>query len=303
MVHSHGGTLIQHLKEHMLHGNIGPKDRLLYFTTTGWMMYNWSVSVLATGASLVLYDGAAIISRLWRLVDSLCVTVFGTSASWIDSNEVNAYFPNKDHKLSDLHTILSTGSPLSPQSFCWVYKNVKQDLMLGSISGGSDIISCFVGQNPTLPVYCGQIQCRLLGMAIECFDDDGKAVFDTEGEMVCTKPFPCMPIFFWGDTEGTRYRKAYFDRFENIWAHGDFCRIDSMTGGVVMLGRCDGTLNPNGVRFGSRSVYEPAKLEISLLFPFTVKFMQLFAVLIRSLTPFVFRSQIHVKQKNVCCSS
>lgn len=252
MVHSQGGTLIQHLKEHQLHGNLTSSDKLLYYTTTGWMMYNWAVSVLATGACLVLYDGSAIISRIWSLVDSLNVTVFGTSAKWIDTNELNGFQPNQLHKLQGLHTILSTGSPLSPQSFRWVYANVKKNLMLGSISGGSDIISCFVGQNPTLPVFCGQIQCRLLAMAIDCVDDDGKPLLDAEGEMVCRKPFPCMPVFFWGDTNGTQYKKAYFDRFDNIWSHGDFCRIDSLTGGVIMLGRSDGTLNPNGIRFGSR---------------------------------------------------
>lgn len=200
----------------------------------------------------MLYDGSAIISRLWILIDSLKITVFGTSAKWIDNNELKGYQPNKLHQLSELHTILSTGSPLSPQSFKWVYKNVKQNLLLGSISGGSDIISCFVGHNPILPVICGQIQCRLLGMAIECFDDSGKSILDAEGEMVCTKPFPCMPVFFWGDSDGSLYKKAYFSRFDHIWSHGDYCRIDSLTGGVVMLGRSDGTLNPNGIRFGSR---------------------------------------------------
>ena len=252
MVHSHGGTLIQHLKEHMLHGNLGSGDRLLYYTTTGWMMYNWAVSALATGACIVLYDGSAVIPRLWSLVDQLRVTVFGTSAKWIDMNEVKGYKAGEVHALSSLHTLLSTGSPLSPQSFRWVYENVKQDLLLGSISGGSDIISCFVGHNPTLPVYCGQIQCRLLAMAVECVDESGETVWDAEGEMVCRKPFPCMPVFFWGDEDGSRYRNAYFHRFDDVWAHGDFCRLDSVTGGVVMLGRSDGTLNPNGIRFGSR---------------------------------------------------
>lgn len=252
MVHSHGGTLIQHLKEHLLHGGMKSTDKLLYYTTTGWMMYNWAVSVLAAGACVVLYDGSAVIPRLWSLVESLNVTVFGTSAKWIDTNELTGFRPNALNKFTSLHTILSTGSPLSPQSFRWVYQNVKQNLLLGSISGGSDIISCFVGQNVTLPVICGQIQCRLLGMAIQCFDESGSPVLDDQGEMVCTKPFPCQPVFFWGDTDGLQYKKAYFERFDNVWSHGDYCRIDSVTGGIIMLGRSDGTLNPNGVRFGSR---------------------------------------------------
>ena len=215
-------------------------------------MYNWAVSVLATGACLVLYDGSALVPRLWSLVEGLRVTVFGTSAKWLDTNDLSGYRPKQKHELSSLHTMLSTGSPLSPHSFRWVYQHVKQDVLLGSISGGSDIISCFVGQNPTLPVHCGQIQCRLLGMAVECVDEDGRAVLDAEGELVCRKPFPCMPVCFWGDSDGSRYRHAYFARFADCWAHGDFCRIDSRTDGLVMLGRSDGTLNPNGVRFGSR---------------------------------------------------
>ena len=255
MVHSHGGTLIEHLKEHLLHGNLGAKDKMLYYTTTGWMMYNWMVSALAAGSSIVCYDGCADIKKLWSLVDEADVTVYGTSAKWISSNELNGIIPREQYKLSSLHTILSTGSPLSPQSFNWVYKNVKSNLMLGSITGGSDIISCFAAQNPTLPVYEGQIQCRLLGMAIESWSPEGKAVYDTEGELVCVKPFPCMPVYFWEDENGVKYRKAYFEKFPGIWAHGDFCVIDSKTGGVIMLGRSDGTLNPNGVRFGSSEIY------------------------------------------------
>lgn len=218
-------------------------------------MYNWMVSALATGCAIVLYDGAAIFSKLWDMVDKIGITIFGTSAKWLASNEQQGLRPKDSHKLTTLHTILSTGSPLSPQSFNWVYSNVKSDLMLGSISGGSDIISCFVGQNVTLPVYEGEIQCRLIGMAIQCWTPESKAVEGIQGELVCTKPFPCMPVFFWNDEDGSKYRKAYFSKFDGVWSHGDFCMIDPITKGVVMLGRSDGTLNPNGVRFGSSEIY------------------------------------------------
>lgn len=255
MVHSHGGTLIEHLKEHQLHGNLSRRDRLMYYTTTGWMMFNWMISALSTGASIVCYDGCADIRKLWSLVDDLDVTVFGTSAKWISTNESMGIVPRKEFKLSSLHTILSTGSPLSPQSFRWVYSSIKKDVLLGSITGGSDIISCFAGQNPTIPVYEGQIQCRLLGMAVESWDENGQSVMDKEGELVVTKPFPCMPIYFWDDEGMAKYRKAYFDKYPGVWAHGDYCIIDNKTGGVVMLGRSDGTLNPSGVRFGSAEIY------------------------------------------------
>jgi acetoacetyl-CoA synthetase len=255
MVHSHGGTLIEHLKEHLLHGNLSPKDKMIYYTTTGWMMYNWMVSALTCGTSIVCYDGSAQIRKLWSIVEEARVTVFGTSAKWISCNEADGVIPKKEYNIEKLHTILSTGSPLSPQSFNWVYNNVKSDLMLGSITGGSDIISCFAGQNPILPVFEGQIQCRLLGMAIESWSSEGKPVYDKEGELVCTKPFPCMPVCFWEDDNGVKYHKAYFDKFDGVWAHGDFCMIDSKTGGVIMLGRSDATLNPNGVRFGSSDIY------------------------------------------------
>lgn len=255
MVHSHGGTLIEHLKEHMLHGNLSVTDKMMYYTTTGWMMYNWMVSALSCGTSIVCYDGSAQVKKLWSIIEESQATVFGTSAKWISCNESMAIVPKEEYKLDKLHTILSTGSPLSPQSFNWVYKNVKRDLLLGSITGGSDIISCFAGHNPSLPVYEGQIQCRLLGMSIESWSPEGKALYDTEGELVCTKPFPCMPVFFWEDEKSVKYRKAYFDKFEGVWAHGDYCMIDSRTGGVVMLGRSDATLNPNGVRFGSSEIY------------------------------------------------
>lgn len=252
MVHSHGGTLIEHMKEHLIHGELGTNDVFMYYTTTGWMMYNWLVSSLVSGCTIVLYDGAALITRMWDLIDLLKITHFGTSAKWIATNEVHGFKPIESHKLTSLKAIYSTGSPLSPQSFSWIYNWVKKDILLGSITGGSDIISCFAHHTVTLPVYEGEIQSRGLGMAVECYTEDGKAVYDSEGELVCTKAFPCMPVYFWNDENGNKYHKAYFEKFDKTWHHGDFCIINSKTGGIVMLGRSDGTLNPNGIRFGSR---------------------------------------------------
>lgn len=258
MVHSVGGTLIQHLKEHLLHGNMNRQDVILYYSTTGWMMWNWLVSALAVGAAVVLYDGSPFIPTphvLWDLVDQIGITVLGTGATWLSALEDRKVHPIKTHNLSPLHTILSTGSPLKPASFDYVYSSIKKDVLLGSISGGTDIISCFVGQNPTVPVYRGEIQTRNLGMAVESWNDEGQAVYDQSGELVCTKPFPCMPVYFWNDPQGLKYKKAYFNKFAGVWTHGDFCLINSCTGGIVMLGRSDGTLNPAGVRFGSAEIY------------------------------------------------
>ncbi|XP_062500603.1 acetoacetyl-CoA synthetase-like [Corticium candelabrum] len=258
MVHSVGGTLIQHLKEHKLHGNLDRQDRMLYYTTTGWMMWNWLVSVLGVGASIVLYDGSPMLPTaniLWDLVDRLGITVLGTGAKWLSVLEDKQIKPRETHKLTTLHTILSTGSPLKPQSFDYVYNDIKPDVLLGSITGGTDIISCFAGQNPTVPVYNGEIQSRNLGMAMESWNEEGCLVYGESGELVCTKPFPSMPTHFWNDEDGIKYKKAYFSKYEGIWAHGDFCVINSQTRGIVMLGRSDGTLNPNGVRFGSAEIY------------------------------------------------
>lgn len=252
MVHSHGGTLIEHMKEHLIHGQVVRDDVFLYYTTTAWMMYNWLISSLVSGCTVVLYDGAAVISRMWDLVDEIKITIFGTSAKWIAMNEVKQFVPSSSHNLASMRMILSTGSPLSPQSYRWIYNSVKRDVLLGSITGGSDIISCFAHHTVTLPVYEGEIQSRGLGMAVECYDEDGKSLVDSQGELVCTKVFPCMPVFFWNDHDGCKYRKAYFSKFKGIWCHGDFCVINSKTGGIIMLGRSDGTLNPNGIRFGSR---------------------------------------------------
>ncbi|XP_015754896.1 PREDICTED: acetoacetyl-CoA synthetase-like [Acropora digitifera] len=252
------GTLIQHLKEHLLHGNMSRNDVIIYYTTTGWMMWNWLVSVLAIGASVVLYDGSPLVPTpnvLWDLVDKIRITIVGTGAKWLSVLEERKIEPLKTHDLSSLHTILSTGSPLKPASYDYVYKSIKADVLLGSISGGTDIISCFAGQNPIVPVYRGEIQTRNLGMAVESWNDEGEAVYDQSGELVCTKAFPCMPIYFWNDPQGLKYKKAYFDKFPGVWAQGDFCSINTLTGGILMLGRSDGTLNPSGVRFGSAEIY------------------------------------------------
>ncbi|KAM7051175.1 acetoacetyl-CoA synthetase isoform 1-T1 [Molossus nigricans] len=258
MVHSAGGTLIQHLKEHVLHGNTTSSDTILYYTTASWMMWNWLVSALATGAALVLYDGSPLVPTpnvLWDLVDRIGITILGTGAKWLSVLEARNMRPVETHSLQTLHTILSTGSPLKAQSYDYVYRCIKTSVLLGSISGGTDIISCFMGQNVCLPVYRGEIQARNLGMAVEAWDEEGKAVWGASGELVCTKPFPCQPTHFWNDENGSKYRKAYFSKFPGVWAHGDYCRINPKTGGIVMLGRSDGTLNPNGVRFGSSEIY------------------------------------------------
>uniref|UniRef100_A0A2K5JNC5 Acetoacetyl-CoA synthetase n=2 Tax=Colobus angolensis palliatus TaxID=336983 RepID=A0A2K5JNC5_COLAP len=258
MVHSAGGTLIQHLKEHLLHGNMTSSDILLCYTTAGWMMWNWMVSILATGAAVVLYDGSPLVPTpnvLWDLVDRIGITVLVTGAKWLSVLEEKAMKPVETHSLQMLHTILSTGSPLKAQSYEYVYRCIKSNILLGSISGGTDIISCFMGHNFSLPVYKGEIQARNLGMAVEAWNEEGKAVWGESGELVCTKPIPCQPTHFWNDENGNKYRKAYFSKFPGVWAHGDYCRINPKTGGIIMLGRSDGTLNPNGVRFGSSEIY------------------------------------------------
>ncbi|XP_053136184.1 acetoacetyl-CoA synthetase isoform X1 [Hemicordylus capensis] len=258
MVHSAGGTLIQHLKEHILHGNMTSNDIIMYYTTTGWMMWNWLVSALAVGASVVLYDGSPLVpspSVLWDLVDRLGITILGTGAKWLAVLEEKNLKPCETHNLQTLHTILSTGSPLKSQSYEYVYKRIKSSVLLGSISGGTDIVSCFMGQNVSIPVYKGEIQARNLGMAVEAWNEEGQSVWGESGELVCIKPMPCQPTHFWNDENGSKYRKAYFSKFPGVWAHGDYCKINPKTGGIVMLGRSDGTLNPSGVRFGSSEIY------------------------------------------------
>lgn len=258
IVHSHGGTLIQHLKEHLLFGNMSKDDIVFYYTTTAWMMTDWLMTSLATGAAIVLFDGSPFLPHenvLWDLVDELGITMFGTSAKWLAVLEDKNLKPKESHKLSTLKIIYSTGSPLKPNSFDYVYSSIKEDVVVGSITGGSDIISLFCGHNCNLPVYRGEIQCRHLGMAVECWNEEGKPVYNQCGELVCTKPFPSMPIYFFNDPDFKKYKSSYFNKYPGVWAHGDFCMINEKTGGVTMFGRSDGTLNPNGVRFGSADIY------------------------------------------------
>ncbi len=257
IVHGAGGALLQHLKEHRLHGDVKPGDRLFYFTTCGWMMWNWLVSGLASGATLLLYDGSPFLGQgsvLFDYADAEGMTHFGTSAKFIDAIAKAGQVPAKSHRLDRLRVIFSTGSPLVAESFDYVYASVKRDVQLASISGGTDIISCFVGGNPIGPVYRGEIQCAGLGMATDVVDADGRPVRGAKGELVCTRPFPVMPLGFWNDPDGRKYRAAYFERFPGIWCHGDFAeRTDH--DGFIIYGRSDATLNPGGVRIGTAEIY------------------------------------------------
>lgn len=256
LVHTVGGTLLQHLKEHQLHTDLGPADRLFYFTTCGWMMWNWLTSGLASGATLVLYDGAAMhpASALWDLAATEKVTVFGASARYLAAAEKAGLEPARTHDLSALRCVLSTGSPLAPESYDYVYRAVKDDLQLSSISGGTDIVSCFALGSPVLPVRRGELQCRGLGMAVDAVDDRGTPVRGTPGELVCTRSFPSMPAGFWNDPGDRRYHAAYFERFPAVWHHGDWCEVRP-EGGVVITGRSDAVLNPGGVRMGTAEIY------------------------------------------------
>ena len=257
IVHCHGGVLLQHLKEHQLHSDVRPGDRLFYFTTCGWMMWNWLVSGLAAGATLLLYDGSPFAAKgkvLFDYAEAEKMTHFGTSAKFIDAAAKLGLTPGSTHDLGALRAMFSTGSPLSPEGFDWVYREIKQDILLASISGGTDIVSCFVLGNPVLPVYRGEIQCRGLGMAVDVFDDAGRPVRSEKGELVCRKPFPVMPVGFWNDAEGKKYQAAYFERFDNIWCHGDFSELTAHDG-MIIYGRSDATLNPGGVRIGTAEIY------------------------------------------------
>jgi acetoacetyl-CoA synthetase len=257
MVHGAGGTLLQHLKELALHVDLTPDDRIFYFTTCGWMMWNWLISSLAVGATVVLYDGAALAPSpavLWNMAEQEGITVFGTSAKYLALAEKAGLAPARTHDLSALRTILSTGSPLAPHSFDYVYGDVKRDVHLASISGGTDIISCFVLGNPTAPVWRGEIQAPGLGMAVEVWNTAGTRVRHTPGELVCTRPFPSMPVAFWDDPDGAKYRAAYFERFPGVWRHGDWCE-ETPHGGYIIYGRSDATLNPGGVRIGTAELY------------------------------------------------
>lgn len=257
MVHGAGGTLLQHLKELVLHCDLTRDDRIFYFTTCGWMMWNWLVSSLAVGATVVLYDGAPLLRRrpiLWDMVADERITVFGTSAKWLALAEKEGARPRETHDLSALKSILSTGSPLAAHSYDYVYEHVKPDVRLSSISGGTDIVSCFALGNPVGPVYRGELQVRGLGMKVEVFDENAQPVVGEPGELVCTAPFPSMPVAFWNDPDGAKYRAAYFDFFPNVWRHGDWAEL-TPRGGMIIYGRSDATLNPAGVRIGTAEIY------------------------------------------------
>ena len=257
IVHCAGGALLQHLKEQQLQSDVHAGDRLFYFTTCGWMMWNWLVSGLASGATLLLYDGSPFVGRgsiLFDYADAEGMTHFGTSAKFIDAIAKIDLQPRRTHRLEHLRAMFSTGSPLVAEGFDYVYANIKQDIQLASISGGTDIISCFVLGNPNGPVHRGEIQCAGLGMAVDVFSDDGRPVRGEKGELVCTRSFPVMPIGFWNDADGSKYRAAYFERFDNIWCHGDFAER-TVHDGFIIYGRSDATLNPGGVRIGTAEIY------------------------------------------------
>jgi len=257
IVHGAGGTLLQHIKEHLLHGDLKRDDRLFYFTTCGWMMWNWLASGMAAGATLLLYDGSPFLDRgriLWTLADTERMTHFGTSAKYIDAQKKIALVPRKDFDLSTIRAMFSTGSPLSPESFDYVYQCVKKDLCLSSISGGTDIVSCFALGAPTLPVWRGELQARGLGMDVDVYDEDGTPLVGEKGELVCKSPFPSMPVSFWNDPDGAKYHAAYFDRFPGLWCHGDWVELTEHDG-LIIYGRSDATLNPGGVRIGTAEIY------------------------------------------------
>ncbi|MEZ5501460.1 MAG: acetoacetate--CoA ligase [Halioglobus sp.] len=257
IVHGAGGTLLQHLKEHQLQVDLGRDDVFFYFTTCGWMMWNWLVSGLATGATLVLYDGSPFAGEGRLLLDAIDregISVFGTSAKFIAALEKAGHKPARSHRLHSLKTVLSTGSPLSHESFAYVYRDFKQDVCLASISGGTDILSCFVGGSPLLPVYAGEIQAPGLGMAVAIWDEHGHPLRGEKGELVCTRPFPSCPLGFWNDEDGSAFHRAYFDRYPGVWAHGDYGELTGH-GGYIIHGRSDAVLNPGGVRIGTAEIY------------------------------------------------
>jgi acetoacetyl-CoA synthetase len=257
MVHGAGGTLLQHYKEHVLHTDLKREDVITYYTTCGWMMWNWLVSSLQVGATLYLYDGNPVYPDseiLWNKIDKSKITVFGTSPKYLSIFGKQGIIPKEKYNLDSLRVILSTGSTLPEETFKWVYENVKSDLQLSSISGGTDIVSCFMLGNPTLPVHSGEIQCKGLGMKVEAFNDKGESGIGEKGELVCTEPFPSMPVYFWDDESGEKYRKAYFEKHPGIWTHGDYIKITD-NDGIIVYGRSDATLNPGGVRIGTAEIY------------------------------------------------
>jgi acetoacetyl-CoA synthetase len=258
MVQSAGGILMHQLKELILHTNLTRDDNIFYFTTCGWMMWNWLVSSLAVGSTITLFDGNPFYpdpGALWKMTQDEKITVFGTSAGYISATMGTSVVPGRDYDLSSLKTLCSTGAPLSAEAFEYVYQNVKEDLQLASISGGSDINGCFALGNPMGPVYAGELQCRALAMKVSAFDEQGNAVYNQKGELVCTAPFPSMPIYFWDDPDFKKYHDAYFDVYPNVWRHGDFIEIREDTRGVIIYGRSDATLNPGGVRIGTAEIY------------------------------------------------
>ena len=257
IVHGAGGTLLQHQKEHLLHTDVHRSDKLFYFTTCGWMMWNWLVSGLATGATLILFDGSPFHSdagALWRIAAEEKITIFGTSAKYLAAMDKSSFVPIDSVDLGALRTVLSTGSPLLPDGFDYVYRSIKADVLLASISGGTDIVSCFALGCPIRPVNRGEIQCRGLGMKVDIFNDEGRPVRGDRGELVCTAPFPSMPVGFWNDPDGKKYRAAYFERFPGTWHHGDYAAITEHDG-LVIYGRSDAVLNPGGVRIGTAEIY------------------------------------------------
>jgi acetoacetyl-CoA synthetase len=257
IIHSTGGVLLQHVKEHGLHCDLGPGDRLFYYTTCGWMMWNWLVSALAVGSAVVLYDGSPFqpdAERLIDLIDDEGITVFGTSPKYLATLESSGMKPGQSHDLSSLKTLLCTGSALSPQSYDYVYRDFKADLCLASMSGGTDIVSCFVNGNPWQPVRRGEIQGKSLGMAVEVWNDQGHPVIGEKGELVCTRHFPAMPIGLWHDPDGEKLRASYFSQFPGVWAQGDYAE-QRPHGAMMIHGRSDAVLNPGGVRIGTAEIY------------------------------------------------
>jgi len=267
IVHGHGGTLLQQWKEHALHTDVRAGERVFYFTTCGWMMWNWLIAALGLGATVVLYDGSPFAPRegaLFDLADEERLSVFGTSAKYLSAAEKAGLVPRSTHQLRNLRALLSTGSPLAPEGFDYVYRDIKADLLLASISGGTDIVSCFALGCPLRPVRAGELQCRGLGMAVDVYDEAGTSLASGKGELVCTQPFPSMPIGFWGDPEGRTYRAAYFERYPGVWAHGDYAER-TPADGLVIHGRSDAVLNPGGVRIGTAEIYRVVEQQPEVL--------------------------------------
>ncbi|MCH8028095.1 MAG: acetoacetate--CoA ligase [candidate division Zixibacteria bacterium] len=261
IVHGAGGTLLQHFKEHYLHTNLTRNDVITYYTTCGWMMWNWLVSALTVGSTIFLYDGSPSypnLSILWKAIESEKISVFGTSPKFLSACQNLRLRPKEKFDLSSLKTILSTGAPLTVPQFEWCYEQIKEDMQLSSISGGTDIVSCFALGNPSLPVHAGEIQCRGLGMKVETYNDNGQLIANEVGELVCSAPFPSRPIYFWNDPDKAKYKAAYFEHFPGVWRHGDFIKITDY-GSVIVYGRSDATLNPGGVRIGTAEIYAPVE--------------------------------------------